>query len=173
MKKFIILKVDEQKAVASWFNWINADKQKGQRARLRRCSTLDEILMQQGFYRLCQPLPRLEPHALTGLTLVAGLLVWIKAPVETALSEQLGKGNDKPAFSELRFQRLLASEDPHSFFQSMRRAIIQAGETVNHVLLADEILHWYQQYRHPGWYTGSRQWQYRFAKPYYARLTNF
>ncbi len=166
----IVKKDDELKAIQKWFGWINDEKQRGERARLRRCSTLDEIMLQKGFYRLCLPLPRLEKYSLTGLALVAGLLAWIKTPVDLSLPELLGKGSDKPAFSELRFQRLLASDTPDDFFQSMRRAIIQGGEKANITELADEILHWYQQSQHPDWYRGQRQWQYRFAKPYYAQI---
>ena len=168
--KLVVLKDDEQEPLKKWFEWIHAEKQRGERARLRRCGTLYEVLRQRGFYRLCLPLPRLESYSLTGLALVAGLLVWVKTPVETTLPELLGKGADKPVFSELRFQRLLASDNPEDFFQSMRRAIIQGGEKANPIELADEIFHWYQQTKHPDWYQGQRQWQYRFAKPYYAQV---
>lgn len=168
--KLIALKDDEQATITKWFDWIQGEKQRGERARLRRCGTLEEVLLQKGFYRLCLPLPRLEKYSLTGLALVAGLLVWVKTPVDSPLSELLGKGSDKPVFSELRFQRLLASDTSEDFFQSMRRATVQGGEKANPIELADEILHWYQQSQHPDWYRGKGQWQYRFAKPYYAQV---
>ncbi|HID44833.1 MAG TPA: type I-E CRISPR-associated protein Cse2/CasB [Chromatiaceae bacterium] len=166
----IVLKDDEIEPLKKWFDWIHDENHRGERARLRRCTSLDEILLQPGFYRLCQPLPRLETYMLEGLAMVAGLLALVKTPVNSPLPELLGKGGEKPVFSELRFQRLLASDNPGDFFQSMRRAIVQGGEKGNPVLLADEILHWYQQYQHPDWYQGQRQWQYRFAKPYYTQV---
>jgi CRISPR type I-E-associated protein CasB/Cse2 len=165
--KLVVLKDDEPESIRKWFDWIHAEKQRGARARLRRCGALDEVLLQKGFYRFCLPLPRLEQYSLTGLALLAGLLVWVKNPVESSLPEILGQGKDKPAFSELRFRRLLASDTAEDFFQSMRRAIVQGGEQANPVELADQIMHWYQQSQHPDWYRGNRQWQYRFAKPYY------
>ena len=169
--KLFVLKDDETSAIKKWFDWIHDESQRGERARLRRCTTLDEVLLQPAFYRLCQPLPRLEKFALEGLALIAGLLALVKTQVDSPLPELLAnKGADKPVFSELRFQRLLASDDPADFFKLMRRAIVQGGEKANPVLLADDILHWYQQYRHPDWYRGQRQWQYRFAKPYYTHI---
>jgi CRISPR type I-E-associated protein CasB/Cse2 len=172
MMKLIVLKKEEEKeALRRWFVWIHGEKHRGECAHLRRCGSLNEVMTQAAFYRLCQPLPRLESFSLTGLALIAGLLVWVKSTVDAPLPELLGTGIDKPTFSELRFQRLLASDNPEDFFQSMRRAIIQGGEKANPILLADEILHWHQQTIHPDWYKGSKQWQYRFAKPYYAQIS--
>lgn len=165
-----VLKDDETEPLKKWFNWIHDENHRGERARLRRCTTLDEILLQPGFFRLCLPLPRLEKHLLEALAMIAGLLVLVETTVDSSLPELLGKGADKPVFSELRFQRLLASGNPEDFFKAMHRAIIQGGKKANPILLADEILHWYQQYRHPGWYQGQRQWHYRFAKPYYTQI---
>lgn len=168
--KLMVLKEDEQEPLKKWYEWIHDTKQKGERARLRRCSSLQEVISQNSFFRLSLPLQGYEKFSLDGLALIAGLLAWIKTPVETGLPEILGKGLDKPVLSELRFQRLLASDNPEEFFQSMRRAIIQGGEKANPVELADQIMHWYQQYKNPDWYQGQRQWQYRFAKPYYAQV---
>ncbi len=170
---FMILK-DEQKeldAIRKWHDWIHAEKQRGDRARLRRCDSLQQVMMQPAFYRLARSLPRLETYALSGIVLLAGLLVWVESTSSQDLPLILGNpkpGSGTPLFSELRFQRLLASREPEDFFQSMRRAIVQAGKTADPILLADEILHWEAQQRQPNWYTGARQWQYRFAKPYYT-----
>jgi CRISPR system Cascade subunit CasB len=163
---------DEPQAIADWHTEIHRDDRRGERARLRRCESLDEVLMQPAFFRLARSLPRLEPRGLTGLALVAGLLVWAESTTETDLPVILGKpktqGSDTPLFSELRFQRLLASREPEEFFQSMRRAIVQAGKQAHPVALADAILHWEAQQRRPESYRGNRQWQYRMARPYYT-----
>ncbi|WP_457673068.1 type I-E CRISPR-associated protein Cse2/CasB [Thiolapillus sp.] len=172
MKFRILKKNDEPKAVADWHGWIHHENQRGERARLRRCESLDEVLMQPAFFRLARVLPRLEPRGLTGLALVAGLLVWAEKTTETDLPVMLGKpkakDSDTRLFSELRFQRLLASRDAEDFFQSMRRAIVQAGKQADPVALADAILHWEEQQRRPELHRGNRQWQYRMAKPYYT-----
>ncbi|HBR96395.1 MAG TPA: type I-E CRISPR-associated protein Cse2/CasB [Gammaproteobacteria bacterium] len=165
----VVLRQDEREAIQVWYDWLCKDKQRGHRARLKRCTTVKEILLQPGFYRLCQPLPRLEERWLEGLAMVAGLLAMVKTPVDLNLPSVLGDGGDKPVFSELRFQKLLAARKPNDFFLAMRRAIVQAGEKSDPLSLADQVLHWYQQYRHPEWFTGQKQWQYRFAKPYYIQ----
>ena len=162
-------KQSEPQALKQWFDWLHDENQRGERARLRRCETLDEILLQPAFYRLCLALPRLREHDLEGLAIAAGLLAVIKTPVNTSLPKMLGEGGDKPAFSPLRFQRLLATDSPGDFFKAMRRAIIQIDGKANPVELTDEVLHWYRQQRQPEWYRGARQWQYRYAKPYYTQ----
>jgi len=159
----------EPEAIQKWFDWLHDEGQRGERARLRRCETLDEILLQPAFYRLCLALPRFREHDLEGLAIAAGLLAVIKTPVNTSLPKMLGEGGDKPAFRPLRFQRLLAADSPGDFFKAMRRAIIQIDGKANPVELTDEVLHWYRQQRHPEWYRGARQWQYRYAKPYYTQ----
>lgn len=169
----MVLKQDENQsepeAVRKWFDWLHDTPQRGERARLRRCESLDEILLQPAFYRLCLALPRLREHDLEGLAISAGLLALVKTPVSTSLPKLLGEGGEAKAFSELRFQRLLAADSPSDFFKAMRRAISQIDGKANPVALTDDVLHWYRQHRHPEWYRGARQWQYRYAKPYYTQ----
>lgn len=171
----MILKENEDrndpKAIRDWHAWLHHEKQRGDRARLRRCDSLQQVMMQPAFFRLARTLPKLEKYHLEGIALVAGLLAWVEQPTNTDLPILLSRskpGGETPVFSELRFQRLLAAQEAEDFFQGLRRAIVQAGRTANPVLLADEILHWEAQQKNPDWYTGSRQWQYRFAKPYYT-----
>ncbi len=172
----VVLKKNETrndlKAVRDWHVWLHHENQRGERAHLRRCNNLQQIMMQRSFFRLCRALPDLETYHLEGLALVAGLLAWVEQSTNADLPALLGKtkpGGNTPRFSELRFQRLLAAETSEDFLQTFRRAIVQAGKAMDPVLLADAILHWEAQQRHPDWYTGTRQWQYRFAKPYYTQ----
>lgn len=168
-----IIKPDEALAIHDWWQWLHNDNQRGERARLRRCDSPDEVLMQSAFYTLCRRLPRIEAFALNGLAVTAGLLAWVERDSENSLPALLGKskeGSDKPRFSELRFQQLLASNEPQQLFQILRRAILQADKTADPVQLADSVLHWANQQQKPEWYSGSRQWQYRFARPYYENI---
>lgn len=171
-----VLKEDEVKVVLDWYHWLHGEKQKGQRAQLKRCGSLGEVIIAPGFLRLNQRLPRLQQHDLIGIALVAGVLAVAKHDDAATLPTLLGRakaGGDKPVFSELRFQRLLASDDENQLYQNMRRAVIQAGEKANPVALADSLLHWYREYRHPDWYTGNRQWQYHAAKSYYTEVFKY
>ncbi|MBL4608234.1 MAG: type I-E CRISPR-associated protein Cse2/CasB [Pseudomonadales bacterium] len=172
----MVLKDKEPQAVLDWYHWLHGDKQKGLRARLKRCGSLDEIITEHGFLRLNQTLPRLSQYDLMGVALVAGVLAVAKTPDDTKLPALLGKakeGSDKPLFSELRFQRLLASDSDEQFFQNIRRAVIQAGEKADPLALADSLLHWYQEYRQPDWFKGNRQWQYQTAKSYYTEVFKY
>ena len=172
----VVLKDKEPQAVVDWYHWLHNDKQKGVRARLKRCTSLEEVIIEPGFLRLNQTLPRLNQYYLMGVALVAGVLAVAKIDVTSTLATLLGKAkesSDNPVFSELRFQRLLASDSEEQFFQNTRRAVIQAGEKANPLLLADNLLHWHREQRNPDWFKGARQWQYQTAKSYYTEVFKY
>lgn len=176
LKSWMVLKEQEADIVLDWHRWLHGEKQKGVRAQLKRCTSLNDVITAPGFLRLNQRLPRLQQHDLIGVALVAGVLAVAKHDDATTLPTLLGRAaenGDKPVFSELRFQRLLASDDENQLYQNMRRAVIQAGEKANPVALADSLLHWYREYRHPDWYSGNRQWQYHAAKSYYTEVFKY
>ncbi len=168
---FIILKdEDRRQAIREWHSELHDENHRGDRARLRRCDKLDAVMLEPAYFRLCQ---KTKGDA-EGLALIAGLLAWVENPSDQPTAVLLGrpkpgtKTNDgSPLFSELRFQRLLASNSVNDFYQSMRRAIMQLGKTADPIRLADEILHWHAQQRWPDSYRGTRQWQYRMAQGYY------
>ncbi len=172
----MVLKEDEAQNVLDWYRWLHGEKQKGIRAQLKRCASLEEVITAHGFLRLNQMLPRLQKHDLVGVALVAGILAVAKNEDTAALPTLLGRakeGGDKPVYSELRFQRLLASDDAEQLYQNMRRAVIQAGKKASPGALADSLLHWYREHRHPDWYRGNRQWQYHAAKSYYTEVFKY
>ena len=169
-----VLREEEPAALGTWHAWLHHESQRGERARLRRAASLDAVIVQHGFFDLARRLPRLETHLLDGLALVAGILSWVEVASAEPLAALLGRskpGGDTPLFSELRFQRLLASDTHETFFQNLRRAVLQAGKTANPLLLADSILHWEQERRHPEWekFQGRGRWQYRQARAYYIQ----
>lgn len=170
----ILKAVDQQKALLDWYEWLHEENHRGERAQLGRAGSLDAVIMQKGFLNLARRLPEFERHLLEGIALVAGILAWIEQENDKPLPKLLGKnkeGSDMPLFSELRFQRLLASDTPDAFYQNLRRAVIQVGKTANPLLLADSILHWEQERRHPDWqkFQGPGRWQYQQARAYYIQ----
>ncbi|MBV1916045.1 MAG: type I-E CRISPR-associated protein Cse2/CasB [Pseudomonadales bacterium] len=172
----MVLKDKESQTILDWYHWLHEDKQKGARARLKRCTSLDEVIIERGFLRLNQALPRLNQYDLMGIALVAGALAVAKTNDGASLATLLGKakeGSDNPVFSDLRFQRLLASDNEEQLFQNIRRAVIQAGEKANPLALADSLLHWHQEHRNPDWFKGNRQWQYQTAKTYYTEVFKY
>lgn len=150
--------------------------QRGIRVGLTRCSKLDEALLQPGFFSLSRRLEGLDAYHLEGLAIVAVILATAKIPTKDHLPSLLGQakdGTDTPTLSELRFQRLLASENSTAFLRNLQRAVAQVGKQANPLLLADSILHWEAEQRNPDWYLGNRGWQYRWAKDYYAQVFKY
>ncbi len=164
--RLFILKDEEQQTIREWHSELHDENHRGDRARLRRCDKLDAVMLEPAYFRLCQKTKR----DAEGLALIAGLLAWVENPTDQPTAVLLGHpkpGSNTPLFSELRFQRLLASNSVKDFYQSMRRALIQLSKTADPIQLADEILHWHAQQRSPDRYRGARQWEYRMAQGYY------
>jgi len=161
---------ESQQAITKWHAWLHNENRRGERARLRRCDGLEEIMLQPAFYRLCRE-PSLRKKPVDALALAAGLLAWVEnsdeRPTPVLLGHPKQPGEETPLLSELRFQHLLASHTAEDLFQNLRRAIVHVGKKANPVLLADEILHWQAQQKWPDSYRGARQWQYRMASGYY------
>lgn len=149
---------------------------RGVRAELKRCSSTNEAMMTKGFLSLSYRLPELDQYHIEGLAVVAVILAIGSKPSQLALPVLLGKAkeeSDKPLFSELRFQHLLASSSVDDLLQNLRRAVTQADKKVNSVSLADSILHWEAEHQNPDWYTGNRRWQYKWAKDYYSEVFKY
>lgn len=191
---FVLKDDDQRKQLISWYyrlhglsenneaadNHEQTEKtpkpQRGIRAGLTRCSKLDEVLLQPGFFSLSRRLDGLDEHHLEGLAIVSVILANAKIPTKEHLPSLLGQakeGTETPTLSELRFQRLLVSDTPSVFLKNLQRAVTQVGKQANPLLLADSILHWEAERRNPDRYSGNRRWQYRWAKDYYAQVFKY
>jgi CRISPR system Cascade subunit CasB len=165
-----LYKKDQRDWINEWWRWLHSEQSRGERAKLRRCQSPQDVLTQQGFLRLGKRLPDWQKYHLFGLATIAGVLSHVKTEMPLSFPKQLGEakeGSDKPVFSELRFQKLLASSDIEEFYKSLHRAVKQAGEKANPVLLADGILHWYLEQNSPEKFQGQKSWKYRWANDYY------
>jgi len=150
--------------------WESLDQNRGERAELRRCETPNEILPAKAFHRLCRLLPEWERRDLLALAVVAGVLAHVKESAYGSFPRQLGtpkEGSDKPLFSELRFQQLLASDGHAEFFQRLRRAIQQADGVADVCLLADGILHWAADRAGQFAERPSQRFRYTWARDYF------
>ncbi|MCX2842583.1 type I-E CRISPR-associated protein Cse2/CasB [Microbulbifer thermotolerans] len=131
--------------------------QRGARAELRRCYSLDAVLLTEAFRNLWMAL------AQTGRRRDRDILAW--ACVAAALAEVRGQPDDKtvtfakclgaqkeksgkPFMSELRFARLQKSRDGDDFLTRLRRALALINKKAPVLSLADDILHWF--YEHEG-----------------------
>ena len=165
-----LYKEDQRVRLMEWWIWLHSEQAGGERAKLRRCQSPQDVLIQQGFLRLGKRLPDWQKYHLFGLATIAGILSHVKTEISISFSKQLGEakeGSDKPVFSELRFQKLLASSDAEEFYKNLQRAVKQAGEAANPVLLADGVLHWYLEQSTPEKFQGQKSWKYRWANDYY------
>lgn len=128
---------------------------RGERARLRRCEGVDELLTQAATLVFAQRLVALDggkgallddARSYERLAWVAGVLALVKNDLrdETSLAWHLGHGagNDRPRMSELRFKAMQRSSSLEGLFIHWRRAVQLAGCTVDIARLADDLLSW-------------------------------
>ena len=167
---------EQQEILFNW--WKDLENHKGDKAKLKHAQSPEEVLLQSGFHRLSRQLPQLEKYQLMALATIAGLLALVKSGenLDHALPTQLGKTKDHsktPVFSELRFQKLLASQDATEFYRSLQRAIMIVSQQTHPLLLADSILHWFKEKEKPDWYSGQKSFHYRWARAYYQEVLKY
>lgn len=129
----------------------------GERARLRRAEAPDDVLLTDAFRHFLQEMPDewATPQHLPASALVAAMVAHVNAhekdQYETvSFAAQLATprdGGDKPPLSELRFRQLQKSNDPTEFFRRLLRAVRILDRNVNIPSLANDALHWMQEYR--------------------------
>jgi len=134
-----------------WWNWL--DDNRGDRARLRRIESSDDILLTGAFSRFLSKMPECwsEPYHLPSSALVAAIVAHVKDhKAGLSFAAQLAtpkEGSDKPRMSELRFQQLQKSHDPAEFFRRLLRALRMLDGKVNVLSLANDVLHWMYEYQ--------------------------
>ena len=129
--------------------WEDLDKQRGDRAELRRCRSPAEVAFVPAFYRLKVMMPK-SVDAMQ-LAAVAGVLSHVKAhldgTVETAeLFARPKEGGSTPRVSEPRFRRLLRVPD-YSYdelYPMMTRLLRQIDRKAHLPSLIDGIYWWNQ-----------------------------
>lgn len=139
----------------SWRN--SLDDNHGERARLRRAESPDDVLLTEAFMRFLQVMPDewASPQRLPASALVAAIVAHANAHetgtyADVSFASQLATpkdGGDKPRLSELRFRQLQKSNDPTEFFRRLLRAVRILDRNVNIPSLANDALHWMQEYR--------------------------
>lgn len=128
----------------TWWNGLNQNR--GDRANLRRCATLDEVLLEPGFHRAWNSL-RDQNAGVDAFRLAAvvGVLSHVKehapnADLGKAMAAKRGAGNKQ--VSELRFRRLLKNKTVHEVFGPMIRTVRLLRGQVNVLELAKSIYAW-------------------------------
>lgn len=131
--------------------WQQLEHDKGERAALRRASSLTEVMLSPAFMRLLRAL-RNQGYAignsniqLSKIAALAGLAARVKTPTGVGLAESMGTpkpGGSSPAFSELRLRRILACDDIEELYTLLRRALALLGDQANLADLAATIWNW-------------------------------
>ncbi len=141
------LKFEEPQAsviLLEW--WKGLDKDRGERAALRRCRSLTEVAFVPSFHHLLRKLSQCNTVNAEGLALVAGLVAHVKSNNPgTGIAVQMAKSK-KPggsaALSGLRFRRLLKIQTKEELYPALVRVIALLGGTVNLASLAKNAYEW-------------------------------
>ena len=196
-KKLIILNDNHKKIIDEWFSMLQQRRGKFNgityngrklRAELRRNSLSELIFLQDGYTILANKLinndsklAQTEVHYYA-LKIFANVAAFAeknndKSPFAAQLSEKV-KGGERNYLSELRFERLLASETPEEFCQGLIRAVKLRGEKgVNLTSLADGIFLWMQEWdaREHNWPADTNPFKrlsVRWAMDYFSTKNN-
>lgn len=145
--------LDEMGTRSSLLAWFESLKKKrGDRARLRRAESPDDVLLCEPFFNFLQRMPAdwADEKNMLQSAMVAAVLAHVEEHRDgKTFAQQLAapKKGDKPSMSELRFQRLQKSRDTGEFYRRLLSAVRLSGKSVNILSLADSILHWMHEYR--------------------------
>ena len=151
----------EYQALVAW--WRELDKNRGERAVLRRCHSLTEVVFSPAYHRLRLAVSRFGTVNDEVLPIIAGLVARVKNSIEeTTIAEQMatGKADGSARVSGLRFRRLLKVKEQEGLFTSMTRIISLLSGMVNLQSLAQSVYFWNDRTR--------KKW----AFEYYSKATN-
>jgi CRISPR system Cascade subunit CasB len=168
-KDYYFLNAEEKQALQRWYAWL--DDNRGDRARLRRAESPEDILLTDAFFHFLDNMDKASPQwsqnkrMLTSAS-IAGALSHVKTDKQTpsklynskatdapkksaSFAEQLAspsEGKSKAPMSELRFQQLQKSPTTDDFYRRIIRAIGLLGGNVNIISLANDIIHWHREF---------------------------
>ncbi len=183
------LSFEEQKGLQHWHRWL--DDNRGDRARLRRAERPEDILLTNAFFNFLQRMPEGWRERIPMLTsaAVAGVLSHVKENRQAlgyqpkdknkqrktaSFAEQLATPakSKKPTMSELRFQQLQKSRTTDDFYRRILRAIRLLDGRVNIPSLANDIIHWNQEFNNQIEREPTDRLAVRWATDYFTALQN-
>lgn len=164
----------EHREFRQWHRELTKDR--GARALLRRADSLEKLITNAHFFAQLGRWERFEQVAGPDRELALGMTLGLCARVKEdtpgqSFGAQLAGAPAKRGIApvkEIRFQRLLKTEDPEDLLRQLRRCIALIREHANIVSLADFIAAWFRQQRFPA--IGRRNVRYRLAEQYYTNL---
>jgi CRISPR system Cascade subunit CasB len=150
--------------------WSSLEQDTGGRARLRRCRSPEEVLLEPAFHRLLNRLrPLLEQQGrseseiardMLRLAAVAGLLSHVRKPDNRSLADSMAeKRGQRALVSPLRFRRLLKVPF-EELYEAMIRVLRQLDRQASLFDLANSVFYWGDKIRK------------RWALTYFPKVTD-
>ena len=139
-----IVKEEHKATLRKWHEELQ--EKRGNRASLRRSTTVNDVCLSEGFRSLLMQTHTLwkieaQEWRFTALALVAAVSANVKAIDERQpFAAQLAA-----VMSEGRFTRLSAVKTPDELLRQLRRAVKLLNGSVNLISLADDIFRWCQE----------------------------
>lgn len=161
MEANIVMRADSAigKGLYAWWEGLKNDR--ATRAVLRRCATLDQIVLSpayQQFYRymLARGWPADAANwQLDKLAAIAALAAWIEVSTDTNLPYQMSeKDGERNVVSELRFRGLLRLDSTDELFRGLRRALPLIGHKTSLIQMANDVYWWNDETR--------KRWAYNY-----------
>lgn len=129
--------------------WLGLKDDRASRAMLRRCATLDDVVLSpayQRFYRYmlaCGWPAEAAEWQNDKLAAIAGLAAFVQIDNGTNLPYQMSERiGERPMLSELRFRSLLRLETTDELFRGLRRALPLVEHKTSVVQLANDVFWW-------------------------------
>lgn len=188
-----------EKQLQNWHAWLGLASNRGDRARLRRAESPEDILLTGAFFHFLNKMNQAVPNWSQQMPMltsacIAGALSHVKIDKQTpsrihhgkdeadadekiaSFAEQLATppaGKNKAPMSELRFQQLQKSPTVDDFYRRIIRAIRLLDGNVNVVSLANDIMHWCQEFNQPLGRHPSKRLAVRWATDYFTALPKY
>lgn len=188
MSPYYFFEYEDIQAIQQWHESLN--KNRGDRARLRRADSPEDILLTEAFFHFLQKMPDSDMWRkdLAISACVAGALSQVKTDRQTNSRIRNKKDSDKPKvmasfaeqlatphenkgkapMSELRFQQLQKSPSSEDFYRRIIRAVQLLKGQVNIVSLAHDIIQWHKEFKHPAGYSPANRLAVRWATDYFT-----
>jgi CRISPR system Cascade subunit CasB len=145
-------------ALLSW--WRGLEHNRGDRAELRRCADLLQVMQTEAFHAarrrlIAAGLEEAESRR-PRLAAIVALAAHVKGLSEQSLPEIFSSA-DKPPVSPLRFRQILEATDDDELFTRLRRVLPLVGSAINLPTLAADVWYWGDSVR--------KRWVYDYRWP--------
>lgn len=124
--------------------WRGLAEQKGERAELRRCHALVQVVFVPSYHALLSKMTQVGYFDKERLAMIAGVAAHVRIDNPSArMAAQLSKqDNGAPKLSPLRFRRILAITENEELYEAMIRLVQYLKGTVNLCDMAQSIYWW-------------------------------